>query len=63
MSESVRLQVPPEYVVDVLCRTELGKALWQSAQFEALAEIQHTRIAELEKQKAPAASDPDTDGG
>lgn len=57
------MSVPPEYVVDVLCRTELGKALWQGAQYQALAEIQHARIAELEKQKAPAATDPDTDGG
>lgn len=48
------MTVPPEYVVDVLCRTDLGKALWRGAQFEALAEIQHARIVELEKQKAPA---------
>ncbi len=54
--------VPPEYVVDVLCRTELGKALWQGAQYQALAEIQHTRIVELEKQKAPAAQAPETPG-
>lgn len=57
------MTVPPEYVVDVLCRTDLGKALWRGAQFEALAEIQHARIAELEKQKAPAASEPGGDGG
>lgn len=48
---SEQLIVPPEYAVDVLCRTELGKALWQAAQLGALAEIQHARIAELEQRQ------------
>lgn len=53
--------IPLEYSVEVLCRSELGKALWQAAQLGALAELQHARIAELEKQKAPAA-EPETGG-
>lgn len=58
------MTVPPEYVVDVLCRTDLGKAMWRGAQFEALAEVQRARIAELEKQRTPAVTDPaEGDGG
>lgn len=52
------LTVPPEHVVDVLCRTDLGKALWRAAQYEALAEIQHARIAELEQAPTYPPTDP-----
>lgn len=58
MSKAEPTSVPLEYSIEVLCRSELGKALWQAAQLGALAEIQHARITELEKQKAPAATEP-----
>lgn len=42
------MRVPPEAVLDILTRTELGSAMWRAAHFEALSEIQARRIAELE---------------
>ena len=42
--------VPPERVHQILCRTELGKALWQAAANEALAEVLAERIDQLEQQ-------------
>lgn len=47
--------VPPEHVVDVLCRSEYGRAMWRAAQYEALSEILAARVNDLEAQKAPAA--------
>lgn len=42
--------VSTDLVVSVLIRTEHGRAMWRAAQFEALAEVQHERIAQLEQQ-------------
>ncbi len=44
-----QITVPPEHVVEVLGRTEMGRALWRAATFEALAEVQQQRIDELER--------------
>lgn len=45
------MTVPPEHVVDVLCRTEHGRSMWRAAQYEALSEILAARVNELEAQK------------
>lgn len=42
--------VPPERVVQILCRTELGEALWRAAANEALVEVLAERVEQLEKQ-------------
>lgn len=48
--------ISTDQIAQVLQRTELGVALWRAATFEAIAEVQQARIAELEQQKAPAAT-------
>lgn len=53
MPETPMPAVDPEYVVGVLCRSEIGKALWRAAQFEALAEVLVSRVDELETQRTP----------
>lgn len=42
--------VPPERVVQILCRDQLGAALWRAAANEALVEVLAERIEQLEKQ-------------
>lgn len=53
-----QVQVAPEQVVQVLQRTELGAALWRAALWEAVAEAQRTRIADLELQRGAAVGEP-----
>jgi hypothetical protein len=48
--------VPPDRVVAVLTRTELGRSMWMASYFEALSELQAERIEQLERQKSPATT-------
>lgn len=41
--------VNPDDVVKILVRSELGRAMWQAAYFEALSDAQAARLADLEK--------------
>lgn len=41
--------VPPERVVQILCRDPLGEALWRAAANEAVAELLMQRVNELEQ--------------
>jgi hypothetical protein len=43
--------VPPERVVQILCREPLGEALWRAAANEALVELLAERVGQLEQQK------------
>jgi hypothetical protein len=42
--------VPPERVVQILCRAPLGEALWRAAANEALVELLAERVGQLEQQ-------------
>jgi hypothetical protein len=44
--------VPPERVVQILCRDPLGEALWRAAANEAIAEALMARIERLEQSDA-----------
>lgn len=44
--------VPPERVVQILCRSELGAALWRAASFEAINEVLAERVDQLEQQRS-----------
>lgn len=51
--------VSPDNIVERLCRTELGLALWRAAVAEETVEIFRSRIEHLEQQKSPSAEAPD----
>ena len=51
--------VSPDRVVERLCRTELGLALWRACVAEEMVNVLQDRIAQLEQQKSPAARRPD----
>jgi hypothetical protein len=42
--------VPPERVVQILCREPLGEALWRAAANEAVAQALAERVEQLEQQ-------------
>jgi hypothetical protein len=44
----------PNKIVDRLCRTELGLALWRAAVAEETAEMWRARVEQLEQQRSPA---------
>ena len=46
----------PNKIVDRLCRTELGLALWRAAVAEETVEVYRTRVEQLEQQKSPATA-------
>jgi hypothetical protein len=46
--------VPPERVVQILCRDPLGEALWRAAANEALVEVLAGRVEQLEQQNQGA---------
>jgi hypothetical protein len=46
--------VPPERVVQILCREPLGEALWRAAANEALVELLAERVGQLEQQNQGA---------
>jgi len=55
-SESAGPSPDPNKIVDRLCRTELGLALWRAAVAEETAEVYRARVEQLEQQKSPAAA-------
>lgn len=59
------IEVPPELAIQELCSSDLGRALWERAQWRVAADVlqrqnlaQQARIDELEQQKSPAATPP-----
>jgi hypothetical protein len=59
LPNSPELAVSPDKVVERLCRTELGLALWRAAIAEETVDVLRERITQLEQQKSPAAQRPD----
>lgn len=64
------IDVAPAAVVEELCSTDLGRALWERAQWRVAADVlqrqslaQQARIDELEQQKSPASTPPATPNG
>lgn len=51
------IQVDQALVVVELCSTDLGRALWERAQWRVAADVLQRRVADLETQR-PAASVP-----
>lgn len=43
--------VPSERVLQVLCADPLGKALWQAAYHQVLAEVLAERVEQLEQRR------------
>jgi hypothetical protein len=47
------ISVDVDRVVQDLCSTDHGRALWERSQWKVAALQAHERIAELERQKSP----------
>jgi hypothetical protein len=64
------IDIPPEAVIRELCSSDLGRALWERAEWRIAADVlqrqnvaQQARIDELEQQKSPAATPPSAPNG
>jgi hypothetical protein len=57
-SDPTGVSPDPNKIVDRLCRTELGLALWRAAVAEETAEVYRARVEQLEQQKSPATQRP-----
>lgn len=51
-----QVEVPPDRALEILCRTELGLALWRAAVAEARSGVLAERIAQLQGQRSSPAT-------
>ena len=56
MPEQPAATPDPNKIVDRLCRTELGLALWRAAVAEETVEVYRARVEQLEQQNSPAVA-------
>jgi hypothetical protein len=47
------IEVDPTLVIQELCSTELGRALWGQAQWRVAADVLQQRVIQLESQQQP----------
>lgn len=57
------IQVDPALVIQELCTTDLGRALWERAQWRVAADVLQRRVVEMEQQRSPAATPPGQGAG
>lgn len=46
------IEVEPALVINELCATDLGRALWERAQWRVAADVLQRRVVELETQRS-----------
>lgn len=47
------IEVDPALVIRELCSTDLGRALWERAQWRVAADVLQQRVVQLENQQKP----------
>jgi hypothetical protein len=53
------IEVDPTLVIQELCSTELGRALWGQAQWRVAADMLQRRVMQLEGQQATVPAAPE----
>jgi hypothetical protein len=50
------IEVDPALVIRELCSSDLGRALWERAQWRVAADALQLRVMQLESQRAPSST-------